>query len=466
MNREPSRTSQRRGVALKYARGIVAAAVTVGLLGTWQPAHADKLDDKKDQLQQQIEKQESVVDEAVAKHDDAVAAAERAQADLNAAEQRLAAAEREREAAEKRDEKAAAELEVAEAKLVQAQADVAAAKAALDSTNRRLNEEILVTTQNTDGLMNLALLFHDVDTSNLNARAQLADTLFTSSAKQLDELEERRLTLEAAEAVADEAEKEAARLREAAAKQLKEREAAERWADEAREDVADLLAERQEMERQAASVVSEAEKVQADLEADAADVERRIKERIAKEDARQAKLEADRKAAKEKAARTDRSTNKKPSKSPSKSSSGSSSKSSSSSNSSGRFIYPAGGRITSQYGMRLHPVLGYWKLHDGTDFGAACGTPIKAAASGVVSDRYYNAGYGNRLMIDHGKVNGHYVTTGYNHASKYIVSVGQRVSQGQTIGYVGSTGYSTGCHLHLMVWDNGSLVNPMAKWFR
>ena len=59
-----------------------------------------------------------------------------------------------------------------------------------------------------------------------------------------------------------------------------------------------------------------------------------------------------------------------------------------------------------------------------------------------------------------------FVTTGYNHASKYIVSVGQRVSQGQTIGYVGSTGYSTGCHLHLMVWDNGSLVNPMAKWFR
>jgi murein DD-endopeptidase MepM/ murein hydrolase activator NlpD len=116
--------------------------------------------------------------------------------------------------------------------------------------------------------------------------------------------------------------------------------------------------------------------------------------------------------------------------------------------------------------MRLHPVLGYWKLHDGTDFGAACGTPIKAAASGVVSDRYYNAGYGNRLMIDHGKIKGDYVTTGYNHASKYIVSVGDRVSQGETIGYVGSTGYSTGCHLHLMVWENGDLVNPMSKWFR
>ncbi len=115
--------------------------------------------------------------------------------------------------------------------------------------------------------------------------------------------------------------------------------------------------------------------------------------------------------------------------------------------------------------MRLHPVLGYWKLHDGTDFGAACGTAIKAAGDGVVSERYYNAGYGNRLMIDHGKINGRYVTTGYNHATRYIVSVGQRVRKGQVIGYVGTTGYSTGCHLHLMVWENGTVVNPMSRYF-
>ena len=116
--------------------------------------------------------------------------------------------------------------------------------------------------------------------------------------------------------------------------------------------------------------------------------------------------------------------------------------------------------------MRLHPVLGIRKLHDGTDFAAGCGTPIKAAASGTVAERYFNAGYGNRLMIDHGKVGGRYVTTGYNHATRYVVSVGQKVSKGQVVGYVGSTGYSTGCHLHLMVWENGSMVNPMSKWFR
>ena len=120
--------------------------------------------------------------------------------------------------------------------------------------------------------------------------------------------------------------------------------------------------------------------------------------------------------------------------------------------------------ITSAYGMRFHPVLKYWKLHDGTDFGAGCGTAMHAAASGVVSEKYYNPGYGNRLMIDHGKVDGKYVTTGYNHAIRYVVGKGDHVKKGQVIGYVGTTGFSTGCHLHLMVWINGGVVNPMS-WY-
>jgi murein DD-endopeptidase MepM/ murein hydrolase activator NlpD len=114
--------------------------------------------------------------------------------------------------------------------------------------------------------------------------------------------------------------------------------------------------------------------------------------------------------------------------------------------------------------MRFHPVLHYWKLHDGTDFGAGCGTPIHAAYSGRVAERYFNGGYGNRLIIDHGRVDGTYVSTAYNHAIRYVVGVGQHVRQGQTIGYVGTTGYSTGCHLHLMVYLNGSMVNPMT-WY-
>ena len=124
-------------------------------------------------------------------------------------------------------------------------------------------------------------------------------------------------------------------------------------------------------------------------------------------------------------------------------------------------LRPVGGAITSPYGRRFHPVLHVWKLHDGTDFGASCGTPIRAAAAGRVTARHFSTGYGNRLMIDHGTLGGRGLVTGYNHAIRYTVGVGAVVRRGQVIGYVGSTGYSTGCHLHLMAWVNGGLTDPM-----
>ncbi len=128
------------------------------------------------------------------------------------------------------------------------------------------------------------------------------------------------------------------------------------------------------------------------------------------------------------------------------------------------FIAPVAGSITSPFGMRFHPVLKITKLHDGTDFGAGCGAPIRAPYPGRVSQASFNAGYGNRLMIDHGVIAGRHVVSGYNHASSYAVGVGQPVVQGQMIGSVGTTGYSTGCHLHLMLWLDGNLVDPMSWW--
>jgi murein DD-endopeptidase MepM/ murein hydrolase activator NlpD len=128
------------------------------------------------------------------------------------------------------------------------------------------------------------------------------------------------------------------------------------------------------------------------------------------------------------------------------------------------FRRPVAGAITSPYGQRLHPVLRVWKLHDGTDFGASCGTPIRAPYAGRVTRAYYNTAYGQRLILDHGVVDGQRVQTGYNHAARYVVAPGQRVTRGETLGYVGSTGYSTGCHLHLMVWLGGRLIDPM-RWF-
>lgn len=124
------------------------------------------------------------------------------------------------------------------------------------------------------------------------------------------------------------------------------------------------------------------------------------------------------------------------------------------------FLRPVSGAITSAFGRRFHPVLHVWKLHDGTDYGAACGAPIRAPHAGVVTRRHYNAAYGNRLFVDHGVVDGRHVLTSYNHASGYDVSVGTQVSRGQLLGRVGATGYATGCHLHLMVWLDHKLTNP------
>jgi murein DD-endopeptidase MepM/ murein hydrolase activator NlpD len=124
----------------------------------------------------------------------------------------------------------------------------------------------------------------------------------------------------------------------------------------------------------------------------------------------------------------------------------------------GRFIYPVGKvPIASPFGPRIDPISGQQSFHPGVDFAAACGTPIHAADSGVIFFAGPNGGYGNATIINHGAG----LATLYGHQSSIAVSVGQVVEQGQVIGYVGSTGYSTGCHLHFEVRVNGTPVDPM-----
>lgn len=122
----------------------------------------------------------------------------------------------------------------------------------------------------------------------------------------------------------------------------------------------------------------------------------------------------------------------------------------------GRFAYPVNGRMTSNFGMRFHPILRVNRLHAGADFGARTGTPIRAAAAGVVIQATYMRGYGNVVMIDHGGG----LSTVYAHCSRIGVSGGQRVSRGQQIANVGSTGLATGPHLHFEVRVNGRPVDP------
>lgn len=126
----------------------------------------------------------------------------------------------------------------------------------------------------------------------------------------------------------------------------------------------------------------------------------------------------------------------------------------------GKFLWPSTNsyRITSPYSMRVHPTLGVYKQHTGIDIGASYGTNVLAAADGTVIIAGWNNAYGNYVVINHGGG----VTTLYGHNSSLTVSKGQKVSRGQVIAKVGSTGYSTGPHIHFEVQVNGSPVNPMS----
>ena len=127
----------------------------------------------------------------------------------------------------------------------------------------------------------------------------------------------------------------------------------------------------------------------------------------------------------------------------------------------GTLLWPVSGATTSgQIGWRTHPVYGYRSCHTGIDLRAASGTPIRAAADGLVVDISSGGAYGNRILISHGGG----MTTMYAHLSRFNTREGAVVERGQTIGFVGSTGYSTGPHLHWEVHLNGVPYNPMG-WF-
>ena len=131
-----------------------------------------------------------------------------------------------------------------------------------------------------------------------------------------------------------------------------------------------------------------------------------------------------------------------------------------SANTGGGWVYPVNARLNSNFGWRVHPIYGTKKLHAGVDFPVACGVPVGAAHSGRVIARTYNSGAGNKLIVSHGIMNGRLVTTSYHHLQGFAKPVGAQVSAGETVGYVGTTGSSTGCHLHFETHEDGNAVNP------
>jgi murein DD-endopeptidase MepM/ murein hydrolase activator NlpD len=126
----------------------------------------------------------------------------------------------------------------------------------------------------------------------------------------------------------------------------------------------------------------------------------------------------------------------------------------------GTYIRPVGGYISSRFGLRRHPIFNRRRMHTGMDFAAPRGYRIKATDSGEVIFSGFKRGYGNVTIINHGVKKRKKISSLYAHQWKILVQKGQFVTKGQLIGYVGSTGYSTGPHLHFEIRENGTPVNP------
>ena len=125
------------------------------------------------------------------------------------------------------------------------------------------------------------------------------------------------------------------------------------------------------------------------------------------------------------------------------------------------FAWPVAGQITSGFGLRVHPILRFARMHRGIDFGAGYGAPIVAASDGQVVAAGWSGGYGRQVRIAHGGG----IVTSYSHMSRTVAEAGSFVRQGQLIGYVGSSGLSTGPHLHYEVYRGGVAVNPLGVKF-
>ena len=395
----------------------------------------DDLKDKQQQVQQQIkhaahEAEESShrVAAATKAFHTAQAALASARGSLVEARARLGSVREQLREAREQDARMQAELDKAQTRLDQARADVVAGQAALDAQRELVKDTVVGLYQQGDpDLLALSGYLNAETVSELTRRMEYADTLVEDEATTFADLHAAEILLKLRAYDVQAAEEQVAEQRARSAEHLRETEALEEEAEASK-----LAAEaaRQEVEaqvvrrREAQAAAVRARKNDLAVLAELKKEEQKIKEQI---------LAA---AAADKGPGYVGSND-------------------------GFLLSPVAGYVTSPYGYRTHPIYGYYGLHDGTDFGAGCGTSMRASGTGTVLSAYYSSVYGNRLLLNVGKVNGQNVTVAYNHASSYRVGVGDRVERGETIGYVGSTGWSTGCHLHYTVLQDGNAVYPM-----
>ena len=410
------------------------------LMGVAVPlASADDLKHKKHKVERKLTGAHDDLDETSAQLRAATAALTAAQGQLTQARAHLSKTRGELAAAEALDRQMQAKLDAAVARLRKARADLDAGREQVASQEHELGQIIVANYQSGDpALMGLSMVLTTQDPAELTGQLNSVRNVIDKEAVTLSRLEASKVLLTVQETEVAEAKAEVAKERKAAAENLVRKQKLEAQAESQEQQVANLVTLR-------ANARSEAAKAR---DADLATLQSLEKERdriaeILKKRAEEARRRAAAAAAAAAAAGQAASGPVK---------------------SNGYLDYPVPGDITSPFGWRIHPIYGYRSLHDGIDFRAACGSPIYAPAPGKVLDEYYQTAWGNRIIIDHGWVRGVGLATISNHLTSYAVSVGEHVKRGQIIGYAGTTGWSTGCHLHFTVLQNGEAVDPM-RWF-
>ena len=425
------RVPRRRVTAALAASSLLLSFAAVPL------ASADDLRDRKDRVTGDINETLSDLDQSSAQLVAANNALIVARSRLAAAEQHLAKTRGELAAAEALDRQMQAELDKAVLRLEEARVELSEGQAQVGEQEDVLGQLAVQNYQTGDpSLLGLSMVLTSQDPAELTGQLNSVQNVLDKEAVTLDRLAAAEVLLTVKEEEFEAAKDEVAQQRAAAAENLEKKQALEAEAEDAEERVADLV----EMRSTAHDLAVQAREADLDRLRGLQQERDRIAEML-RQRAEAARIRAAEAAAAAAAAEAATDPGR--------------------INSDGFLDYPVDSYITSSYGIRFHPVYHQWALHDGTDFGAACGTPIRAAAAGRVIAVYYNEGYGNRVIIDNGFHRGVGLGTAYNHLSAYSTSVGERVQRGEIIGYVGTTGYSTGCHLHFMVFENGAAVNPM-----
>ncbi|WP_193604523.1 peptidoglycan DD-metalloendopeptidase family protein [Nocardioides dongkuii] len=391
-----------------------------------QAADGDDLKKEQRDVERQVEHAQEDLEHSSGQVRRATARLDAAKSALSAAKGELAVARAKLAAAQAHDAEMKLKLEEAVARLERARADLVAGQQAVAGQRERLVDRVTsIYEQGDTRLTALSSILDAQDPNDLVRRMQANTTMIAKEDGQLDELRATEVLLRVRETRVEEAQQAVAEQRAAAAEQLVVVQGLHEEAAAARVRVSGLY-----VDARAARV-------------DAWDARRADRAALQQLRQREARIKEQILAAARRAAQRGGGYQ----------------------GASGGFLSSpvSGASVTSPFGYREHPIYHYWGLHDGTDFGAGCGTPLRAVADGTVMSSYFSSVYGNRLYLNVGRANGTFLTAVYNHATHYTVSPGQRVQRGQVVGYVGSTGWSTGCHLHFTILANGSAVNP-ANW--